>query len=64
MAIENQEYSINQDIEKRNVKTRLMRVISWAKAFVVVGRGSSYLFVSLIQNQEFAASLEGGILGE
>ena len=41
-----------------------MRVISWAKAFVVVGRGSSYLFVSMIQNQEFAASLEGGILGE
>ena len=41
-----------------------MRVISWAKAFVVVGRGSSYLFVSMIQNQEFAASLEGDILGE
>ena len=41
-----------------------MTVISRVKAFVVVGRGDSYLFVRMIQNQEFAAPLKGGILGE
>ena len=33
-----------------------MTVISRAKTFVVVGRGSSNLFVHIIQNQECAAS--------
>lgn len=41
-----------------------MTVISRAKTFVVVGRGSSYLFVRMIHNQECAVPLKGGILGE